>query len=146
MQPATLMLAIAWLSTDQASPQRESPWKAPVFDAVLRSVASEHCGNSRCYVSLDGKAPPESLARRLAGISHLHPLPVGGVPIAEREGVSFIDLFAARLRSQSHAEVSVSVSADMAGTILAFESCTYYAVRGATGWELNAKETKCLVL
>jgi len=136
----------AWLVLAQATSPLPEAEQVAVLEVLIRSVASEHCARSSCYVSVNGKAPSEAFAQRLADVPHVRPIPENGVPPNQRAGANFIDLFAARSSSHGHAEVSAAVSADIAGTLIAFESCTYHFAHGASGWKLKSQETMCLVL
>jgi hypothetical protein len=116
-----------------------------VLELLVRTMA-EHCGGTVCYVSVDGKTPRRQFLERLVDVPHVRPLPAGGVPPGEREGATFIDLSSVRFRSGNRAEADGSVANDLAGTLLATESCRYHFIRSASGWELQPKETMCLAL
>jgi hypothetical protein len=117
-----------------------------VLEVLVRTMAAEHCGGRVCYVSVDGKVPRSRFLKRLADVPHVRPLPARGVPPGERDGATFIDLSSVRFRSGNRAEASGSVADDLAGTLLATESCRYHFIRGASGWEVQPKETMCLAL
>ena len=117
-----------------------------VLEALVRTMAVEHCDGTVCYVSVDGKVPGRRFLERLADVPHVRPLPPSGPPLGEREGATFIDLSSVRFRSANRAEVDGSVSGDLAGTLLATESCRYHFLRRASGWEVQPKETMCLAL
>ena len=104
-------------------------------------MAAEHCGGTVCYVSVDGKMPRRQFAERLAEVPNVRPLPEKGVPPGERERATFVNLSSVRFRSANRAEANGSVANDLAGTLLATESCRYHFMRRANGWELQPKET-----
>ena len=116
-----------------------------VLEALVRSIAAEHCVGTVCYVSVDGKVPSRRFLERLADVPYVRPLPASGLP-PQREGARFIDLSSVQFRSGNRAEADGSVSDDLAGTLLATESCRYHFIRGVSGWELQPKATMCLAL
>jgi hypothetical protein len=117
-----------------------------VLEALVRTMAAENCDGTVCYVSVDGKVPGRRFLERLADVPHVRPLPASGPPLGEGEGATFIDLSSVRFRSATRAEASGSVSGNIAGTLLASESCLYHFLRGASGWILLPKETMCIAL
>jgi len=117
-----------------------------VLEALVRTVAAEACVATVCYVSVDGRAPRTGVVERLAHVPNVRPLPAGGLPSGERGGATVIDLSSVTFRSATRAEADATVSGDLAGTLLASESCRYHFTLRATGWELQPKKTLCLAL
>jgi hypothetical protein len=117
-----------------------------VLETLVRTVAAENCGDQVCYVSVDGKVPSRRFLERLANVPHVLPIPPSRLPPGERQGARFIDLSSVHFQSANSAEASASVSEDLAGTILATDSCRYRFVRSAGGWELQPNKTICLVM
>jgi hypothetical protein len=122
----------------------QTPAASNLLAPVLQAIAHKVCGI--CYVLADGKPPSGAVARRLAGVQGVSPLPTSGVPADERGGASVIDLFKAHLTSRERGEVSAEVSKDMGSGLIAVESCTYHLARTSGGWELRPEETRCLVM
>ena len=117
-----------------------------VLEALVRTVGAKHCGGTVCYVSVDGKGPGKRFLERLADVPHVRPMPESGLPPADPGGARAIDLSSVQFRSANRAEADASVSEDLAGTLLATDSCRYHFARGARGWALQVKETICLVM
>ncbi len=115
-----------------------------VLEALVRTVAAEECAGTVCYVSVDGKAPRKRFLDRLANVPHVRPMPANGLAPEERGWARVIDLSGVRFRSANRAEANAYVS-DLAGTPFDTDSCRYHFVRGASGWELQPKETMCVV-
>jgi len=117
-----------------------------VLEALVRSVAAEWCGGGVCYVSVDGKPPGKRLRERLNDVAHVRPLPASGPPGGERGGARVINVSGVRFRSENRAEADASVT-DLAGTPFDSDSsCRYQFLRGASGWELQPKQTMCVVM
>jgi hypothetical protein len=143
-----LALAVAGQSLGPPGSATRSADVAAVLETLLRAVAAEHCGSKVCYVTVGGKAPGLRVLDRLALVPHVRGMPATGLPTDERSGARVIDLSPVRFESRDRARADASVDDDWSGTgtLVTSESCRYHFVRGASGWELRAKETMCVVM
>jgi hypothetical protein len=117
-----------------------------VLEDLVRTVAAESCDGSSCYVSVDGKPPSDRFRERLRRVPHVRAMPTSGLPPAQSEGAIVVDLSSVYFRSASKAEAQATVLWGVGGQLLATESCRYQFARQSQRWELQASETRCLVL
>jgi len=145
--PTLLVLAVAAQTLGPPGSPTRSADVAAVLETLLRAVAAENCGSRVCYVTVDGKAPSPRVLARVANVPHVRGMPATGLPAAER-GARVIDLSPVRFETVDRAGADASVADDWAGTgqFVATEACRYHLRRDAGGWQLQAKETMCVVM
>jgi hypothetical protein len=140
-----LLVGLVTIADGVSSESLQASRSDAALSVAIRRVAGVFCKpeewRQRCYLTVEGRRPEESLIRALRGVPGLVPAPVDGIPETAKPAW-VIDAGRVRFVSTDRAEVGIAV---MAGNAL-FETCIHRLALVDGEWQYSPKEPTCPVI